>query len=236
MSRVLDSNKNWTGEIEAVFEVLERHCHTRLTPGCSMHVHVSPDNAGDSRYTLNQLKGIMKAVFYFDDALTRIMPADRKVNEWAKSNVRAKETKDALKNAYAVIPQKSWTPLFKLIDSIKFPQLVHPQFGSDRYMSWNFGNVTDSCGTVEFRRPPGVDSVGKAKHWAAITLAFVSEPISTDWSIVISPKSYPSVTELQQYICIGAQSLARPCWDSLDDRRLQEIRPPRLCIRLLSCR
>jgi hypothetical protein len=103
VSRVLSTNIDWYRELELVF---------------AMHVHVSPNNPDGSKYTITQLRGILKGLSYFDNAITSIMPAERKENEWAVSNVQGRSAKPKLKNAYALVHTKSWKPLFTIFDKV----------------------------------------------------------------------------------------------------------------------
>jgi hypothetical protein len=82
----LSTSEDWQGEIDLVFTALVAGCEILLTPGCSIHVHVSPRNVDG--FNNDQLKQIIKQVIYYDNPLTTILPPDRKHNEWAMSNVK----------------------------------------------------------------------------------------------------------------------------------------------------
>lgn len=73
VSRCMTTNTDWQGEITKVFHTLQRIGETQLTTGCSMHVHVSPSREGNG-YKPEQLHSIMKAVAYFDRAVTAAVP------------------------------------------------------------------------------------------------------------------------------------------------------------------
>ncbi|KAL2138087.1 hypothetical protein VTI28DRAFT_7492 [Corynascus sepedonium] len=210
VSRVLSTNMNWQDELRTVFRAFQRVKYKlRLTTDCSMHVHVSPY---DGPYTADQLKKICKALSYFDNAITKVMPTERKDNHWATSNVagRGIAVNQKLKKAYSLVPTQSWVHLFKLFDKAVTPKHVHQLLSGNyesRYVSWNFENVTQPCGTVEFRRPPGADSAAKAIHWAAFTLGFVARALATDWAPFASLKTVGSVSYLEQFITQGLQNL-----------------------------
>lgn len=167
-----------------------------------MHVHVSPHN---SSYGVDQLRRIIKGVIFYDNALTTIMPRTRKDNEWAQSNVRAIPAwLDAARN----VPQKSWTPLFNHFDKQKMLAILLQGLCDNRYVGWNFNNVLGGCGTVEFRRPPGVSSAGEAKHWAALALGYVANAMALEnWDVVKQSKSHPSTDRLRAAIRNGIGSL-----------------------------
>ncbi|KAF2188329.1 hypothetical protein K469DRAFT_703837 [Zopfia rhizophila CBS 207.26] len=50
----------------------------------------------------------------------------------------------------------------------------------DKHRAWNFLPARETGhGSVEFRRPPGVVTAKKAKHWIAFTMAFVDMAMRT---------------------------------------------------------
>ena len=226
MSRVLSTHTNWQRELEAVFNVLHTNCQLLLTTGCSMHVHVSPF---EDQFTAEHLRGICKGLCYFDDAITRVMPADRKENEWAVSNVvgRGAGVSQKLRRSYSLVPAQTWARLFKLLDKVT-PGTVHGLLASDsRYLSWNFEHITQDCGTVEFRRPPGVDSARKASHWAAFALGFVAQAMDseTDWARLEALKTVGSVEELRTFVTQGLERLGTTCSGALNVVR-EDPSPP----------
>ncbi|RYO99400.1 hypothetical protein DL764_006822 [Monosporascus ibericus] len=108
-------------------------------------------------------------------------------------------------------------------------QNIHRELhGSDRCMSWNFSNVTDECGTIEFRRPPGVGSAANARHWAGFALAFVSQAMATDWGSVssASPKNHVSVLHLARFVGSGEDRLEPPSRGALQRHAIREDTRP----------
>ena len=186
-----------------------------------MHVHVSPRH---SDFTSAQLRGLCKGLCYFDDAITRVVPAERKATTWALSNVRGRGStvNQKLKRLYNLVPSTSWAHLFKKLDGVT-PKNVHQMLSSNnRYLSWNFDNVTKDCGTVEFRRPPAVDSVEKASHWTAFTLGFAAQAMTTDWASLESRKTVGTVLELHTFIVDGLKTLGTASQGALDEQLLKE--------------
>lgn len=201
----MSTNEDWQGEIEKVFLVILKTCEIQLTTGCSMHVHISPRSV--QNWDNDQLKRIIKQVIYYDSSLTTIMPPDRKDNTWAKSNV--KMTPD-WKAGYDQVPQRTWAPLFDSFDKHKMKQALLHDWSQKRYVSWNFANVLSTCGTVEFRRPPGVKADVDAKHWVAIALGYIAHAIAVqDWNTVKLTKTYPSSQQLRNAITRGVQILGK---------------------------
>ncbi|KAF3479657.1 uncharacterized protein GIQ15_06633 [Arthroderma uncinatum] len=221
VSRVLDSDGNWDEEIDNMFNALLHNYDLLLTRGCAMHVHVSPHNG---TYTLSQLQSILKAALYYERALAVIMPAERKDTPWAEPNMRM--IRNCEKNINKV-PQTTWAPVFNEIDNCKFiPTLLAHVNCSKRQVSWNFSNVVNPCGTVEFRRPPGVKSAADAKHWAALTMGFVAEAMRQDWKAVRTTKTHPSTDTLRSVITRGARSLGSPVQAVLNPMLMADINMP----------
>ena len=65
-----------------------------------MHVHVAPLFNPSGKFKLHQLKQIMKAVAYYDQPITDIMPPERKYNDWAMSNWQGKTAPAHFQKAY----------------------------------------------------------------------------------------------------------------------------------------
>jgi hypothetical protein len=185
-----------------------------------MHIHVSPLG---SAFSAEQLRGISKGVCYYDDATTKVLPAERKNNPWAKSNVfgRGASVSQKLKRAYRqVVSGKSWVHLFKMLDKVAPSSVYDTLSAGSRYMAWNFQNITKPCGTIESRRPPGVDSAAKASHWVAFTLGFVVQALAMDWSSLESQSAVGSVADLYAFVTQGLRLLGHNCSGALDGTKM----------------
>ncbi|OBT77563.1 hypothetical protein VF21_04625 [Pseudogymnoascus sp. 05NY08] len=132
VSRVLSTGKPWQKEIDDVFRTLHENYEVLISQGCSMHIHVSPGQQVGLRYSLSQLKSMMNAIAFFDEATTAIMPAERKDNPWAWPNMKAPKTPTALKDAYRKVLNDTWAPVFDIFSGVPFPQLAFRQLGQDR--------------------------------------------------------------------------------------------------------
>ena len=83
-----------------------------------MHVHVSPSaepKGREDKWSTQQLNNIIKALSYFDDPITRIMPPERKINPFAASNIlsdKVAKGNPILRTLYQQVQQKTWKPLF----------------------------------------------------------------------------------------------------------------------------
>lgn len=228
------SNDDWRKEINALFRMLNDYCKIALTTGCSMHIHVSPSakpKGSQDKWTYLHLRNIMKAISYFDQPITQIMPAERKENPYCMSNMMSEDiTKKSpykLNEAYLGIALgKPWKGLFDIYDrALKNAVLrsqAHPIMGQIRVASWNFEHITDECGTVEFRRCPGVNNPEKAIHWVAFTLGFMyaaalqeDAKYKTDWTKLAAKTAHPSVHELSTFVQYGIAGLESTCQTAL---------------------
>ncbi|KAJ4153219.1 hypothetical protein LMH87_009716 [Akanthomyces muscarius] len=188
VSRSISASKEWQGESDHVFQFINENFDIYLSTGCSMHVHVSPAPLESHVYNLGQLQSILKATALYDKAITNVMPADRKENPYCQPNLAPRREKrhqsekdinNHIRDAFERVESQGCKGLFAPFDNLRpiqknLIQLVF--FGESRYLSWNFAHLAGSCGTIEFRRPPGVRDAAAAKHWIAFTLGFLSVP------------------------------------------------------------
>ncbi|KAL4918308.1 hypothetical protein BDW62DRAFT_200934 [Aspergillus aurantiobrunneus] len=173
----------------------------KLTPGCSMHVHVSQEN----RFQCEDLQKIIKSIIYYDGPVTDIVPPERKNNEWAKSNIDHLREWSMCRPSN---PQDSWSRVFNPIDTKRPMGKLIMGLCDDTYLSWNFSNLPHNCGTMEFRRPPAVCTSREANHWVSVALGFISHALGRgDWGQIKTSSSYPSVSGLDASIRLGLQYL-----------------------------
>ncbi|KAL2017758.1 hypothetical protein VTK56DRAFT_1676 [Thermocarpiscus australiensis] len=229
---------DWPKQFQIIFEALDMSCDILLSTGCSMHVHVGL--GVNEHWPLAPRVRLVKAIAVFDEAIMRIMPADRKMNPWARSRFRDIDTNDPavkpssaepdLKKAFDEVPTKSWKPLFDIFDAIKMKQMVFRKLGQARHVSMNFANVdNEKCNTVEFRRPPGVKTATDAQKWAAFTVAFVRAAIEPHWyDQWVSSRHHASVQDLQKFVKGGLNLLGSGWGNLLDPRQLVEDTSPPL--------
>ncbi|EXV02501.1 amidoligase domain protein [Metarhizium robertsii] len=227
VSRCMTTNTDWQGEITKVFQTLQRIGETQLTTGCSMHVHVPPSREGNS-YKPEQLHSIMKAVAYFDRAVTAAVPPDRKDNEWAASNFQKGSCAPRYAELYSNMSSLTWGPLFQEFDRIRLPALIPINVFKNKYVSWNFKHLGSECGTVEFRRPPGVKDARSALYWVAFTLGFLEGAMGHDWSNMKEEKTHGAFLDLRIIIRGGLKRLGPSCAgiiDNMDDIREEKSQP-----------
>lgn len=189
-----------------------------------MHVHVSPSKDPQIRYSVLDVRNIMKAMAYYDDAITRVMPPLRKNNPWACSNMTSENTSRSIRDAYAAVCSNSWRPLFTIFEKVKVKQQITMELFNDKYFAWNFKHLMSSCGTIEFRRPPGVKTAAEAGSWVGFTLAFIRQAMVTNWTDYQASRSHPAVKDLQLFLARGSSKLERTCLGALNIEDVLEDR------------
>lgn len=77
-----------------------------------------------------------------------------------------------------------------------------------KVVAWNFRNILEPCGTLEFRRPPQVIEAKSTCHWIAFGLSFVSYALSCDFSKIKSASGYTNFQKcIHQNAChLGVES------------------------------
>ncbi|KAK0744385.1 hypothetical protein B0T21DRAFT_357744 [Apiosordaria backusii] len=237
VSRILRTDEDWVGEISRAFEALTECCEIKLTTGCSMHIHVSPVRElaeKPNQFTFPEIVNIVKAVAYFDQPLTDVMPAERKQNAFALSSftgVPPPDDREAirlfdepkrlkLQNLYGMVPTAGWGPLFKHLEQITSRVKFRHNCDLSRLRSFNFSPLLDdNCLTIEFRRPPGADTAAKATKWAAFALCFFAAAIDPSWNAHTSKpslrnsKSLPSLKDFQSFLERGRAVLGIDVFD-----------------------
>ncbi|KAI2470530.1 hypothetical protein F4781DRAFT_441815 [Annulohypoxylon bovei var. microspora] len=96
-------------------------------------------------------------------------------------------------------PFKGLKACFEKLDSLDRDEPVD-FISPSKYYAWNFQPSKEGrSGSIEFRRPPAVDTTKKAKHWVAFTMAFVWMAVTsgTDSFVHAASKTGTSFAELR---------------------------------------
>ncbi|KAI1177111.1 putative amidoligase enzyme-domain-containing protein [Nemania sp. FL0916] len=227
VSRVLSTDEEWQVEVSQVFQILSTGWSISTRPGCAMHVHVSKGVEEKDRYTIDDIRRILKATAIFDDAITKIMPPHRKMNPWAMPNFQSERAPAFWEKKYADVSAQTWAPLFSIFDAITQIGTPHMEMSRYRYTSWNFSYLATQCGTIEFRRPPSAQTESVARHWIGVALGFISQALNTDFNQYTSSKTHPSVQELLGFLAQGTARLDLLSQRCLDPAAIRENgRPP----------
>ncbi|KAF5017107.1 hypothetical protein F66182_11014 [Fusarium sp. NRRL 66182] len=164
-----DTEGEWAGLVDRLWRTLLQSFEFRMDSTCGFHIHTS-FSRGD--ISMSQLRNVAKAVAFWEPATARHCPLSRQdsVIPFCVSNTRAPEIRSMLQ---AHGPLRGMAKLFATIDKLDRDEIVDLICPS-KFFAWNFlPSRTDGHGSIEFRKPPGVISAKKAKHWIAFTLAFV---------------------------------------------------------------
>ena len=182
ISPPISVSNQWQNEIRAVFAAIGAQFDLWTHPRTSSHVHVSPGPNLRAIYTNRQLVGVAKGALYWEKALTRLLPHDRRNNAYAKPNHTVFANRE-----YNQITRRGWGPVFRKVDNLmaecaRYRGLVRNQkfcfcvkfaggniFAanrkkrSERYLSTNLLPFTHQR-SVELRRQGGVASAESAIH------------------------------------------------------------------------
>lgn len=179
VSRVMNIDEDWQTEITKIWEELHKNFYIETQSTCGTHVHLRPMDG----FELSQLKNMAKVIAVFERNVRDAMPKERKDSKWAMSNVSQKELSPKLTQFYNQCRNSNdYNPLFRGIDFIISDEELSAIMSPGKIVTWNFRNVLNSCGTLEFRRPPQVVDAKSTCNWVAFALSFVSYALSSDFS------------------------------------------------------
>jgi hypothetical protein len=154
---------------------------------------------------------------YWEQALVKLLPHDRRDNRYAKPNYKSFATRE-----YSEVGSKGWGPVFKKIDDNmeKYAHLrttedglgqrnafcitfaggnlsdANIRYRSERYQSTNFLPFTKKLFTVELRRQGGVASAESAIHRILLAVTLHISARRYDFDSKESRRGHPSVDEL----------------------------------------
>ena len=167
---VVKADSTWRTTIDQFWSIIRKHFDLRRDTSCGMHIHVSPVQ---SRFDIGQLRCIAKAVVLWERDTARCAPPSRddRVQNFCLSNVLG--AVPAARSIQAHGPLRGLRHAFRHIDHASRNDIVD-YVCPDKHRVWNFLSARETGhGSVEFRRPPGVTTGKKAKHWIAFTMAFI---------------------------------------------------------------
>ncbi|KAM7197907.1 hypothetical protein V8F20_006355 [Naviculisporaceae sp. PSN 640] len=145
---VLPADKDWARTIDGFWAAMHSEYEFRQDTTCGFHIHISLHNG-------------------------RCCPLSRRDNitSFCNSNLRAAFPRRLFELHGPLVGIKD---VFNKIDAFTDRDHLIDFICPSKHCSWNFLPAkTGKPGSIEFRRPPGVTSAKKAKHWIAFTMAFV---------------------------------------------------------------
>ena len=156
---------------------MQHHFELRRDTSCGMHIHISPR---EGNFDMGQLRCIAKAVVLWERDTARCAPLSRDdhAQDFCLSNVRGRVPVASELRMHG--PLRGVRHAFRHIDHASRDGIVD-YVCPDKHRAWNFLPARETGhGSVEFRRPPGVITAKKAKHWIAFTMAFVDMAMRTN--------------------------------------------------------
>ncbi|KAL9596321.1 MAG: hypothetical protein Q9219_005875 [cf. Caloplaca sp. 3 TL-2023] len=168
------ADSRWIQVIDKFWSVLLGYFEIRRDTSCGLHIHISTVTGG---YYLDQLRAMANAVVFWEPATKRCAPPSRhdRFLDFCKSNIAYYvPVNDTLRLAG---PLRGLLRAYHYIDNAQRDEIIQ-YICPDKYRAWNLlPSKTGGHGSTRFRRPPGVASAKKAKHWIAFAMTFVEMAI-----------------------------------------------------------
>ncbi|PKY03710.1 hypothetical protein P168DRAFT_305046 [Aspergillus campestris IBT 28561] len=210
----------WMSQIMALFKNLNRVCRVETNQSCGFHVHFAPVGGWD----IDTLKALSRAILFFEPAFEVLLPIERRGNEYARSN--------RIDNPR--LSKKSGMELFQIIDQCTHPVHVADLLndGGNRYYGWNFVNLYyGRIQTVEFRRGPGVCTIGPCIAWIELIIRFAQAALGVTTTKLLGQKD--DVAGLWKFIIENSPAadseIPRPLFHgksgSLGPRLIRDLAP-----------
>ncbi|EFX06128.1 hypothetical protein CMQ_4197 [Grosmannia clavigera kw1407] len=194
ISPILFPKKDWRYDLCHLYEIISSKFEIKVGACCGTHVHISPDTTPGRRWTLDELKSIVKTIAYFNVGVVDMLPPERKQNRYAVPNFCHRDSPHNVRGLHATACSTGdYGPLFSHIDQVVSPGAFAHYF-PNRWWEFNFSNITDdssSCGTIEFRSAPGSEKVDTAIHWALWLMSFAASAPFDNFSCKGKPGFLP---------------------------------------------
>ncbi len=133
--------------------------------------------------TIREIKRIAQATIHFEAAIEALMPANRRGNQYAKSNW--------LDNPALGHHNLSRPESIAEVEKVRSFEALLDCMGEmfNRNYCWNFESLRDQYkSTIEFRKPPVSTTAEQALSWAELAMSFVQASIKCE-----SPKKLQEV-------------------------------------------
>lgn len=180
-----------------------------------------------------------EAVVFWEPATKRCAPPSRhdSIQDFCKSNIA--EDVPVHQEFRTHGPLRGLARGYDYIDHAGRDQICQ-YICPDKYRAWNFNpSKTGGSGSIEFRRPPGVVTAKKAKHWIAFAMTFVEMAIQFNPSALAAymVDNLPELnsayhTDFQDHFLACARRLGT--YAILDPRLQQSDEPRSLHITLMT--
>ncbi|KAK3379114.1 hypothetical protein B0T24DRAFT_589708 [Lasiosphaeria ovina] len=228
ISRPYHASEHWQDQLRDVYKAVNRYFDIKVTNGCSHHVHITPGTRDEFPfYDAHQVGMILRSDFYWEKPLYNLLPKERKKSVWAMAITDA-EAK--LKNAVEMVedntkPNIKWKDFFAHISKREeqgLKEVVKLGFGIkhslggvhyERYLSTNYTNVLEGCGTIEFRRQGHAHDYNTAVRQIVLALAqHMAALYVVNWDAVGNTKAVPHDDDYVRDLLAGMQLLPELSW------------------------
>ena len=207
-------SKEWQLPIDIVWDELGEKFDFWIDEFCSFHVHVAPGPTRQNRYTLDQIVRIAKGTYFWEHALSRLVPQSRAWNEFALPNNTI-----FAGDEYMGVPNKGWAPLFAKIDglaAISETKLLDSLKGGETRKGWTANVSTNFCslserGTIEFRRQGGVASTLSTTRCILLAVTLHISALRYNFDKASTRKDYPDEEELIKELASCVKKLPETC-------------------------
>ncbi|KAK7903720.1 hypothetical protein LTR67_001740 [Exophiala xenobiotica] len=196
VSPIMDSRYGWETQVDGFWRAYNTiFQEPNSDRRCGSHVHLKLPNG----FSLSQLKKIACGIAFHKDEITKMLPPERRGNTYCKQNW----------DRSAYLNRRSMNQALNLINSANNVQdLIWYMQGEvvdqQRYVLWNFQNITGNSGTIEFRGGRCLRGRHRTKWWIAFAVGFMFFCLENNASNM--PNHY-TTRELYRQIKIMAQQL-----------------------------
>ncbi|KAK3290453.1 uncharacterized protein B0H64DRAFT_452460 [Chaetomium fimeti] len=207
-------SEEWQVPTDIVWEELGEKFDFWIDESCSFHVHVAPGPTRQNRYTLDQIVRMAKGTYFWEHALSQLVPQSRKWNEFALPNNTI-----FAGDEYIGVPDKGWAPLFAKIDrlaAISETKLLDSLKGGETRKGWTANVSTNFCplyerGTIEFRRQGGVASTLSTTRCILLAVTLHMSALRYNFDKASTRKDYPDGEELIKELAGCVKKLPETC-------------------------
>ena len=156
----MDNDGKWMQKIFTMFGIyVPREYDIGGNDTCGTHVHVSKYGG----YSFDEIKNIAASVVFFEPAFDALVPSSRLDSNYIKSNW----VSPCIDQMMARYPHIKRIRAAARID--QFVRMISP----DKYYAFNFRNLLNSAGTIEFRQPPHVYEPSAIVQWIQLAYSFI---------------------------------------------------------------
>lgn len=155
---------------------MKGHFAVRLDTTCSTHIHLCWAHGS---HTVEELRSLAKAVVFWEPATAHCAPPSRqdRATAFCCSNLKP-PVLAAIFRQHG--PIRGLPVAFKAFDDADRDEVINLVCPS-KYIAWNFKPArSGGPGSIQFRRPPGVASAKKMKHWIAFAATFAQLTLKGD--------------------------------------------------------